>query len=174
MKIVLGIVVVMLIAAGVVLAIAARRPDRITLERHIDIKAPAEKIFPLINDFQNWPKWSEPAGVKRTLGPITSGQGATCEWSGSGSAGAGRLEIVQSIPTRLVSVKADFRKPFEAHNINHFVLEPHGEFTTVTWGWNGDYVFMMRLMSVFVEPGKMIGSHFEDGLQSLKRVAEAE
>jgi hypothetical protein len=31
---------------------------------------------------------------------------------------------------------------------------------------------MLKLMSVFVSPDRMMGKHFEDGLKNLKAVAE--
>jgi hypothetical protein len=47
----IGIAVVVAIVA--LLAYAATRPDTFRLQRSTSIKAPPEKIFPLINDFHN-------------------------------------------------------------------------------------------------------------------------
>jgi len=52
----IALVVVLLIAA--VLIFAATRPDTFRVQRAASIKAPPEKIFPLINDFQSWGAWS--------------------------------------------------------------------------------------------------------------------
>jgi uncharacterized protein YndB with AHSA1/START domain len=37
---------------------AASQPDSFQLERSITVKAPPEKVFALVNDFQQWGKWS--------------------------------------------------------------------------------------------------------------------
>jgi hypothetical protein len=47
------IVAILLLVVGVVLANAATKPDTFRVERTASIKAPPEKIFPLINDFGN-------------------------------------------------------------------------------------------------------------------------
>ncbi len=54
LKIIL-IVLVVLIAA--LLAYAASRPSNFRVQRKTSIKAPSEKIFPLIADFHNWISW---------------------------------------------------------------------------------------------------------------------
>lgn len=51
-----GIVLALLVAA--LLIFAATRPDTFRVQRATSIKAPPEKIFPLINDFQRWGRWS--------------------------------------------------------------------------------------------------------------------
>jgi hypothetical protein len=75
---VIGAVVVVGIA--VVLILAAMRPDQFRVQRSAAIKAPPEKIFPLISDLKAWPKWSpfekDPA-MKRSYGSTGAGQGAT-------------------------------------------------------------------------------------------------
>ena len=94
---VIVIVVVALIAG--VLIFAATKPDTFRVERAASIKAPPEKIFALINDFQRWGAWSpwekkDPA-MKRTFGPVTSGKGAMYAWEGNKDVGQGRMEIVE-------------------------------------------------------------------------------
>ena len=50
------IVIVVLIAAF--LLFAASRPNGFRVERTTRIKAPPEKIFPLIDNFHDWVAWS--------------------------------------------------------------------------------------------------------------------
>ena len=57
---VLAVLVLLIVA---ILIFAATKPDIFHIQRSINIQAPAEKIFPLINDFHNWPQW-EPAGQR--------------------------------------------------------------------------------------------------------------
>ena len=52
----IAIVVFVLIAA--VLIVAATKPDTFRVQRAASIKAPPEKVFALINDFNRWGSWS--------------------------------------------------------------------------------------------------------------------
>ena len=63
-------------------------------------------------------------------------------------------------------------KPFEAHNINEFTLEPAGALTKITWTMHGTNLYIMKIMSVFVNMDSVVGKHFEGGLNNLKTVAE--
>ena len=66
----------------------------------------------------------------------------------------------------------DWVKPFQAHNLNEFTLEPQDPTTTVTWTMQGTNVYMMKLMSVFTNMDRFMGKHFETGLTNLKTAAE--
>ena len=52
------IAIVIVIAVLAVLGLVATQPDSYSVTRTIAIKAPPEKIMPLISDFHNWPQWS--------------------------------------------------------------------------------------------------------------------
>jgi len=176
LQIVLIVVGVLVVAIVAVLALAATRPDGFRYERSASMKAPPEKIFPLINDFHNWGSWSpweklDPAMQKTHSGPA-NGLGAVYEWEGNKQVGKGRMEITESAPSSKVLIKLDFFKPFEAHNTAEFVLAPNGDATNVTWAMIGNKPFMMKVMSVFMDMEKMIGKDFETGLASMKGLAE--
>ena len=113
---IIAIIVTVLIAG--VLIFAATKPDTFRVQRATSIKAPPEKVFALINDFNRWAAWSpwekkDPA-MKRMFGATTSGKGATYAWEGNKDVGQGRMEIAESIPASKVALKLDFLKPFEA------------------------------------------------------------
>ena len=117
------IILVVIIAA--VLVYAATRPNDFVTSRTASIKAAPEAIFPLINDFKRWPEWSPyeklDPGMKRTLSGTDAGTGAAYAWEGNAKAGKGRMEIVNSVPSSLVSLKLDFEKPFKANNTVEFM-----------------------------------------------------
>lgn len=168
------VVVVALIA--VVLVVAALKPDTIRVERSAAMHAPPEKVYALISDFHEWPKWApqdrEDATMKRTYGGELAGVGATSEWSGASQTGRGRMEITGAEPGRRVEVTVDFVKPLAAHNVNTFLLVPEGDGTRVTWTMQGTNAYMMKVMSLAVNMDKMMGAHFETGLANLKVAAE--
>lgn len=170
----ISIAVVVLLAA--LLVYAATKPDTFRVQRATSIKAPPEKIFALINDLQGWSAWSPyeklDPGMKRSHSGAANGKGAVYAWEGNGKVGAGRMEITQSSPPSKVAIKLDFAKPFEAHNIAEFTLEPKGDSTNVTWAMYGPNLYVSKLMSIFFSMDNMIGKDFETGLANLKTIAE--
>ena len=169
-----AIVVIVLIAA--VLIFAATKPDTFRVQRVASIKAPPEKIFALINDFNSWGAWSpwekKDPTMKRTLGATTSGKGAVYAWEGNSEVGQGRMGITESSPPSRVAIQLDFVKPFETHNVVDFTLQPKGDATNVTWAMHGASPYVSKLMGIFFNMDKMIGRDFEDGLANLKAIAE--
>ncbi|MDQ2841151.1 MAG: SRPBCC family protein [Acidobacteriota bacterium] len=163
-----------LIAA--VLVFAATKAPKFRVQRSVMIDAPRQKIFPLINDFHNWSRWApqdkEDVNMKRTYSGSASGEGAISQWHGAGSTGRGSMLITKSVPSNSVSIKVDFIKPFEAHNLDEFDLEPNGSSTKVTWTMQGTNLYIMKVMGVFVNMDRLMGRHFETGLHNLKIVAE--
>jgi len=174
---IIGIIVVILIVAVVaLLAYAATKPDTFTVKRSASIKAPPEKIFPLINDYRNWPQWSpyetRDPQMKRTFSGAAEGKGAKYACEGNRNVGSGNMEIIDTVPPNKVIIKLDFIAPFEAHNVAEFTLAPQGQETNVTWEMRGPVPFMAKIMHVIMDMDKMIGTDFATGLAGMKTAAE--
>jgi uncharacterized protein YndB with AHSA1/START domain len=176
---IVAIVVVVLVAliAGL-LGFAATRPDSFRVQRTTSIKAPPEKIFPLVNDLRSHALWSpwekkDPA-MKRTYSGTASGDGAVYEWDGNRNIGRGRMEITETSPPSKVTFKLDFLGPFEAHNIAEFTLDARGDATDVTWAIYGPSPYLSKAMGLLCNMDRMIGREFETGLANLKAITEAE
>jgi uncharacterized protein YndB with AHSA1/START domain len=169
-------IIAVVLAIAIVLILAATRPDTFSVQRATTIKAPPERIFPLINDFHQWASWSpyenkDPA-MKRSFGGAASGRGAVYAWEGNKNVGSGRMEIMDaSAPSKIV-IKLDFFTPFEGHNTAEFTMLPQGDATNVTWLIHGPAPFMSKVMQVFINLDNMIGKDFEAGLANLKRLAD--
>jgi uncharacterized protein YndB with AHSA1/START domain len=169
-------IIAVVLAIAIVLILAATRPDTFSVQRATTIKAPPERIFPLINDFHQWASWSpyenkDPA-MKRSFGGAASGRGAVYAWEGNKNVGSGRMEIMDaSAPSKIV-IKLDFFTPFEGHNTAEFTMLPQGDATNVTWLMHGPPPFMSKVMQVFINLDNMIGKDFEAGLANLKRLAD--
>jgi uncharacterized protein YndB with AHSA1/START domain len=146
------------------------------IERSIPINAQPEKVFVFINDFHQWRLWAphdrEDPSMTRTYSGPENGLGAISDWSGKGSGGAGRMSIIEAVSPIKVSVRADWSRPFKVTNVNEFVLEPVKGQTKVIWTMRGDNLYVMKLMGVFMNMDKEMGSHFETGLAALKPAAE--
>lgn len=164
------------LATIVILAIAATKPATFSIQRATDVDAAPDAIFPLINDFHNWRDWSPwealDPDLKRKMSGAEFGRGAVYEWEGNKKVGTGRMEITDvSAPNKIV-IKLDFMKPFEAHNMARFTMEPQGAKTRLGWEMTGPSPFMSKLMQVFMNFDKMVGTDFEKGLASIKAIAE--
>src|SRR5438874_7401780 len=84
-EVVMIIAITVAIAIAIVLILAATKPDTFSVRRVTTVRAPPEKIFPLINDFHQWGTWSpwedkDPA-MKRTYSGAGSGKGAVYAWT---------------------------------------------------------------------------------------------
>jgi uncharacterized protein YndB with AHSA1/START domain len=167
---------VLALAIAVVLILAARKPDTFRVQRATTVKAPPEKIFPLINEFHQWRTWSpyetkDPA-MKRSYSGEASGKGAVYGWEGNKNVGSGRMEILDAeAPSRII-IKLDFFTPFEGHNTAEFTMLPQGDGTNVTWLMHGPAPFIGKIMHVFINMDHMVGKDFEIGLANLKRLTE--
>jgi uncharacterized protein YndB with AHSA1/START domain len=169
-------VMLILVAVAALVAIASRKPDAFRVERAADIKAPAEKIFALLEDFHAWNAWSpwakkDPVAKGSFSGPA-KGVGAAFAWDGNAKVGKGRMEIIDSEPVRRLVIKLDFEKPFKGQNQAEFTLRPMGDVTRVTWAMTGPMPFISKIMSTFFDMDKMIGQDFEAGLASIATIAE--
>lgn len=160
----------------IILGMAAMKPDTFSVKRVVSIKAPPEKIAPLLTDFHQWASWSpwehlDPA-MKRTFSGAPSGKGAIYEWEGNKDVGKGRMEILDAGTPAKTVIKLDFLQPFESHNTTEFTLVPQGDVTQVSWDMTGPMPFISKIMSVFASMDSMIGKDFEKGLANMKAAAE--
>jgi hypothetical protein len=170
------IAVIIIVLVGALLLYAATKPNTFRVQRSANIHASPEKIYGLINDLHEWRAWSpyeklDPA-MKRTLSGADSGKGAIYEWVGNSKVGTGSLEITNSVPSSRVDIKLDMLKPIEGHSLVAFTLQPAGELTEVTWSINGPVPYLGKIMHTLFNMDHMIGGQFEQGLASLKSVAE--
>jgi hypothetical protein len=175
MKIIKIAAMTVAILLAAVLGFAATRPDTFRVERTATIQASPGEIVPLLTDFHRWSSWSPyeklDPGMKRTFSGASAGPGAIYEWDGNAKAGAGRMEILESSPSK-VAIQLDFTAPMEGHNRAEFTLEPEGDATRVTWTMHGPSPYVAKVMGVFFNMDTMIGKDFETGLGNLKAIAE--
>lgn len=168
--------IALVLAAGAVLALAMTKPDHFDIQRSAAIKAPPERIYPMIANLKTMNTWNPfvkpDPNIKVTYSGPDSGKGAAHTWSGNSEVGEGRIEIVDATAPKHVTMLLDMVKPMAARNKVDFSLEPQGEATNVTWEMSGDQPLIGKIVSVFIDCDKMVGQQFEKGLASLKAAAE--
>lgn len=148
-----------------------------TVERSRTIDASVERVYPLIADFRQWPRWSPWEDVdpelERAYSGSASGVGAVYAWSGNRKAGAGRMEIVGAEEDRRVEIDLRFIKPFKSRSTTSFLLTPAGQRTEVTWRMTGPRPLLMRLTGPLFNMEKLLGPDFDKGLDRLALTAPA-
>jgi hypothetical protein len=172
---VIGIIgLVLLLGVGVVLVLAAMKPDTFRVARSTSINAPPGKIFPLINDLHQFNTWNpfekKDPGTGTYSGPA-AGKGASYAWN-SKQLGIGSMTIADTTEPSRVAMKLDFVKPFEAHNDVEFTIDPKGGASEVTWSMTGETPYLAKIVHVLIPMEKMVGRDFEDGLANMKAIAE--
>jgi hypothetical protein len=173
-KILIGVVVVI----GILLVVIVTRPAEYSIERSTTIATPAAVPFGLVNDFHAWESWSpwekRDPDMKRTYQGPESGEGARYSWTGNDDVGKGRMTIVSSRPSEAIDIELEFIEPFASTSKTAFRFVETDGSTTVTWSMSGENDFMGKAFSLFMDMDAMIGGDFEQGLASMKALAEAE
>ena len=133
-------------------------------------------MFPLLNDFHQWGRWSPweklDPNMKRMFDGPPSGPGASYSWSGNDEVGAGRMKIVDAKPGESVTIELEFPKPYAAKNQTTFTLAPAGSGTQVRWAMKGENGFVGKAMSLVMDMDALVGKDFEKGLANLAVTAK--
>ena len=166
--------VILLVIAGIAFA-ASRKPDEFRVTRSALINASPTAIFEHVNDLVKWQAWSpwakmDPNAKTSFEGP-TAGVGAKFSWEGK-KTGQGTMTVLESTPFSFVRFKLEFFKPMKGTNTAEFTFAAEAQGTRVTWTMYGPATFVNKLMSVFMNCEKMVGSQFEAGFANLKAVVE--
>jgi uncharacterized protein YndB with AHSA1/START domain len=160
----------------VFVAAVAMQPAQFEVTRKARIAAPPDKVFALVNDFQNWRSWSpweklDPA-MKKTFSTPASGAGASYSWAGNSDVGEGRMTITESHPNRHIRIKLEFLKPFQSTSMTDFRFTPAENQVEVEWRMTGENSFIEKAFCLVMGGmDKMVGPDFEKGLAQLNQSA---
>ncbi|MEY8876919.1 MAG: SRPBCC family protein [Leptothrix sp. (in: b-proteobacteria)] len=169
------VLALLLLAVACVLLIAATRPDHFRIERSALIAAPAERLFPLIDNLREMNRWNpfdrKDPQIKGSYSGPAAGPGATYAFEGSREAGSGQLKVESSQAPSQVRMTLDMTRPMAAHNQVEFTLQPEAGGTRVTWAMSGEQPFIGRVMGVVIDIDRMVGGEFEKGLADLAAIA---
>lgn len=165
----IAVLAVAFIAIGMVL------PREVVVERSTEIAAPADKIFPHVNNLaatQAWSPWlALDPDVQTTYGDIAEGVGAKMAWvSDNPQVGSGSMEVVESVANEKLISDLDFGDMGTAQV--SYVLEEVNGATKVTWGMTADMGSgpVGRWMGLMMDD--WVGADYEIGLVKLKELVE--
>lgn len=166
--IVIASLAVLLTLAGFLL------PSKFRVERSTEIRAPAEKVYALIQDPREWARWTvwnqRDPNMKMSYAGAPAGQGAKWSWQ-SPSEGNGAMEFTRAEPGRLVEYRLSF-PDFGMTSTGVLTLTAGVTGTRVSWSNEGDMGANPYLHYFALLMDRMVGPDFEQGLARLKMLAE--
>ena len=173
-QLVLGLSAFAAVALG--LFIAARRPGRFRVTRTAVVKAPAARVFALINDLKTFNTWSrylhQDAGGHGLYSGPAGGVGAACTWQGR-QTGSASLTISRSEAPVGMAMTLAFTPSAPAQHGAEFTLWAEGDnLTIVSWVVHGPAPFLARVKGLFVDTDRAIGTALHADLANLKRLAQ--
>ena len=165
---VIGAVALAVVGVGFLL------PSTFTVQRSIEIKAPPRKVYDMIHEPAQWPRWAvwnkrDPEMRIRYSGP-QFGKGAKWSWQSS-TEGTGSMEFTHVEPDRFVEYALVF-PDFGLRSSGALKLEPVAGGTRVTWTNTGDVGTNPLKHYLPLVMDRMVGPDFEAGLANLKEVVE--
>jgi Polyketide cyclase / dehydrase and lipid transport len=173
------IAIVLFVIIDCLIVAVLLQPSAFTITRSATIHAPASIIFPHVNHLRSWNAWSPWARLDpnciTTFEGHAEGVGAVMRWEGNKKVGKGCMTITESVENESVALKMEFEKPMVATNQAIFTFTPDSaDRTTVTWSMSGKNGFIAKAFSLILNCDKMVGGKFEQGLQNLRSITEAE
>ncbi len=175
LKVSAGVLLVLLAVIGY----ASTFPSEFSYSRSVEIQADPAQVFPLINNLNEWKKWSpyeklDPQ-MKKVVGGGSGaiGVGAFIDWKGNSDAGAGKMEITSSVAPSDIVMSLQLVEPMEAHHDMRFNLIATSTGSRVTWTTSGKNSLMTQVASLFLNFEEMIGDPLSEGLTNLKQLVES-
>ena len=176
-KILIGVVGVVVVFVVVV----ATRRSAYHVERTLEVAAPAELVFGVLNDLRRfagvWVIFGSPwekadPNMQKTFEGPAAGVGQAVAWSGNMQVGTGKLTIEESVPGQKVRMKLVFVKPMKSTASSALTLARTPTASFVTWSMDGNHNFIGKAFGLFMNMDNMLGADVEKSLAMLKSVAE--
>ncbi|MCX8501179.1 MAG: SRPBCC family protein, partial [Alphaproteobacteria bacterium] len=168
---------ILILAVAGILLYAYTRPDSYRVERKITIAAPAAAILPYLRNLQetiHWSQWEKiDPNSKRNYTGVMGEVGSTYHWdSPHKQAGEGRIEITNITDSR-VEMDIQFIRPLPGRAKVDYSLEPMGKATVVMSAFQTSPPFLNKVICIFFNPEKIIGTMHEKSLNNLRTLVEA-
>lgn len=152
----------------------ATQKGEFQLERSKVINSPKAAVFNYVNDYQNWPDFNswmiENGNLTMSYPTITSGNGASCSWTGA--EGTGDIQTLHTKINESIAQKLN-NNGTESEVFWHFKDTVGG--TKVTWKTKGNLSFELKMWAALqggVE--RNLGSIYEKSLKNLDKILDYE
>ena len=176
LKILIGIAGVLVLFAAVV----ATRPAAYRVERALEVAAPTDLVFGVLNDLHQFagavvlfgtPLREADPDLQETFEGPPAGVGQSYAWQGK-EAGKGSLTIEESVPGREVRMKLEFVEPMKSTADCVLTVSATPTGSAVTWSMAGKHNFLGKALGIFMNMDTMLGTDIELGLARLKSMTE--
>lgn len=168
--------VVVLVVGGVVVA-ASMQPNEYRFERSTLTTANPGAVYTIMCDLDRFKDWSPFAkldpNAKVTVEGPKCAPGSVYSWDGNDDAGAGKMTIVSAAQNQTVDIKLEFTRPMPDVAQTSWIVTPEGAQQKITWVMRGTNDTLQKKVFGMLFMEKMLGTMFEDGLATLKKLAEA-
>ena len=175
-KILIGVAGVLVLFVAVV----ATRSSAYHVARKLEVAAPADLVFGVLNDLHQFagvfvlfgsPLEKRDPNMQKTFEGSAAGVGQSYAWSGN-KVGKGKMTIEESVPGRKVGITLEFVKPMASTATCALTLAGTPTGSLVTWSMDGNHNFIGKAFGMFMDMDNMLGTDIEKGLAQLKTVAE--
>lgn len=168
-----GIIALVLI----VLILGLIAPTENHVKRSVVIDAPIEAVRLKTMSFEGmltWSPWAERDPNQSFTIENDGRVGALYTWDGADSlVGAGTQTII-SLSENEVVTRLKFIRPFESEADAITRLAVEGDQTKVTWSYSDYTPYPLNLVNLILNMDAMLGPDFDQGMQKLKAVVEAD
>jgi carbon monoxide dehydrogenase subunit G len=163
-------------------AVVATRPSAYHVERKLEVAAPPDLVFGVLNDLRQFagvlvvfgsPLEKLDPSMQKTFEGPTAGVGQSYAWSGK-KVGKAKMTIEESIPAHKVGMKLEFVAPMKSTVSYALTLAGTSTSSFVTWSMHGSHNFIGRAFGMFMNIDSMLADDIEKGLAQLGAVAEGE
>jgi hypothetical protein len=176
-NVLLGAVAVVIIFVAVV----ATRPSTYQVERKLNVAAPADVVFRILNDLHQFlgvlvvfgsPWAKRDPNMQQTFEGPAAGVGQTYAWAGNREAGKGKMTIEESVVPQKVGIRLEFAEPMKSTAAYVLTIASTPTGSLVTWSMAGKHNFLGKAFGLFMDMDKMLAADIEKSLAELKTVAE--
>ncbi len=177
-KILLGLVAIIALAIGALVALVFIVDPDYKVEREIEIDKPRSEVFAYIKQLKNqndWGPWvKKDPNIQLSYTGNDGDVGFVSKWeSDNEEVGKGEQEITEIVENERIDTELRFKEPFNSKADAFMIVKDAGaDKTRVTWGFEGSVPRPMNLMLLFMDMDKEIGKDFDQGLKNLKGILE--
>lgn len=177
MKILKKIGIVILILIVVLLVAALFVPRDVSYEKSITIHAPIDTVWQHTNSLaavDEWSPWNDyDPGMKKEMSGTDGTVGAKSSWeSDHKHVGKGSQTITKIEEPVFFGSDLKFYTPYESEAKSYIKLQPEGDQTVVTWGFESEIPYPFNLMQLTMNMEEALGKDFSNGLNKLKDLCE--
>ncbi len=163
-----------------VLLIAAFSKKDFAVERTITVNKPLTETYAFLTSLKKqnqWSKWTQlDPNIKMTYIGEDKTVGFISKWeSPHKQVGEGEQEIKKLIPNQRIENELRFLKPMRSVAQAYFTVAEETEtHTCVAWGFTSRTPWPFNAFMLFFNMEEAIGKDFQQGLENMKRMIEAE